>query len=58
MRHHQGGDLQLLDDIGDGKGLARARGTQQHLVAVTLFDTLDELADSFGLVAGGLIRCV
>ncbi len=58
MSHHQGGDLQLLDDIGDGKGLARACSAQQHLVAVTLLDALDELADRFGLVAGGLIRCV
>jgi len=58
VSHHQGGDLQLLDDIGDGESLARACSAQQHLIAVALFDTLDELADSFGLVAGGLIRCV
>ena len=58
MSHHQGGDLQLLDDIGDGESLARARGAQQHLVAVALFDALDELADRFGLVASGLVRCV
>ena len=58
MRHHQGGDLQLLDYIRDREGFARARGAQQHLVAVTLLDALDELADGFRLVASGLIRCV
>ena len=47
-----------MDHIGDGESLARACSAKQHLVAVALLDALDELADSFGLVARGLIRCV
>jgi len=54
MRHHQGGDLELLDDVGDGESFAGAGGAEQDLVALAGLDAVDELADSFGLVSGGL----
>jgi len=55
VRHHQRGDLELLNDIRHSEGLAGAGGAQQHLVLEALLDAFDQLADGFRLVAGGFI---
>ena len=55
MGHHQGRDLQLLDDIGDGKSFAGAGCAKQDLIFITFIDAIDELSDGFRLVAGWLI---
>ena len=54
MGHHQGRHIHLCDDRGHGEGLARAGGPQQHLVLLVVPDALEQLADGFRLVAGGL----
>ncbi len=46
--------LRRLDDLRSGKGLAGARGAQQHLIPLAREHPLDELGDRGGLVARGL----
>ena len=53
-RQDDRGPLRLLDHLGHGEGLARARRAEQHLVALARADALGELGDGGGLVAGGL----
>ena len=53
-RQDDRGALRLLDDLGHGEGLARARGAEQHLVALAANDALGQLGDRGGLVARGL----
>ncbi len=56
--HHQGGQLQLLDHVGNCESLACASGTEQNLVMVAFVDTFHELTDGFRLVASGFVRSV
>ena len=44
--------LGFLDHLGHGVGLAGARRAQQHLVTLSVQDTLGKLGDGRGLVAG------
>ena len=53
MGQHQSGPLDLFDDLGHGVGLAAAGDAQQHLLAQTALQTLRQLLDGLGLVAGG-----
>ena len=48
---HQRRPLGLLDDVGHGKGLARAGHTHERLLGQAVVDALDQLRDRFGLVA-------
>jgi hypothetical protein len=43
-----------VDDVGDAEGLARAGHTEQRLVREPGVDALDQLANGFRLIAGGL----
>ena len=53
--HHQGWELQLLDDVGNGEGLAGAGCAEQHLVVVAFFDAGNQFLDGVRLIAGGFI---
>ena len=55
MGQHQGGALDLLDDLGHGKGLAGAGDAQQHLLLQSVLDALRQRVDGLGLIAGGLV---
>ena len=55
MGHHQRWDLQGLDDIGHGEGLARAGGAKQDLVTAAFFDAINNFGNGLGLVTCGLI---
>src|SRR5690606_34468001 len=55
-RHHQGRLLHLLDDVGDGVGLARAGDAEQGLLGQAALEAGHELFDRLRLVAGGRIR--
>ena len=52
---HQGGPLDLLDDLGHGEGLARAGDAQKHLMLEALFNALSQRGDGLRLIARGLI---
>ena len=52
---HQGGALDLLDDLGHGKGLAGAGDAQQHLLLQSVLDALRQSCNGLRLVAGGLV---
>ena len=52
MGYDEGRLLDALHHIGHGKGLARARDPEEHLLVGAGSDVLDELLDSLGLVAG------
>ena len=54
-RQDQGRALGALDDIGDGKGLARAGDAEQDLGLVMVADPRDEILDRRRLVAHGRI---
>ncbi len=43
--------LSLLDDLGDGEGLAGAGRAEQNLVVITLVQPLDQLGNRGGLIA-------
>ena len=51
----EGGSRDVLDDVGDGEGLAGARDAEEHLGAVAPQDAVGELSDGLGLVARGLV---
>ena len=53
---HQRGAVDPLDDLGHGVGLAAAGDALEHLGAQAVFQSLGQLVDGLGLVAGGLIR--
>jgi len=55
VRHHQRRQLDLLDHICDGEGLAGPRSTQQHLLLITFSDTFNQFGDGLGLITGGVI---
>ena len=58
MTKHQGGLIDVGNDIGHGEGLAGTRHSEQHLRLVAAPDAVGKLADSLGLVARGLkFRC-
>ena len=48
---HQGRSLDLLDDLGDGEGLARTGHSQQRLVGETGVQTVDQLGNGRRLIA-------
>ena len=50
---HQGGPLDLFDDLGHGVGLAAAGDAQQHLLAQPRLQPRRQLLNGLGLVAGG-----
>ena len=56
MGQHQGGPLDLLDDLGHGEGLARAGDPQQSLLGQPQLHALGQGLNGLRLVAGGLIR--
>ena len=56
MRHDDSGPLQLLDDMGHGERLARARNPQQCLGGKPGTNALYQLGYCLGLVARGLER--
>ena len=45
--------MKFLDHVSHGESLAGARGTQHHLVVITLMNAFNELSNGFRLVAGG-----
>ncbi len=53
-RQHQGRPLQLLDDVGDGEGLARTGDAQQGHARLAVAQTFHQGSDGGGLVAAGL----
>ena len=53
MGQHQGRALDLLDDVGHGEGLARARDPQQRLERQAALEALHETRDRLRLIAGG-----
>ena len=52
---HQGGPLDLLDDLGHGKGLAGAGDAQKGLLVQPHLDALGQGLDGLRLVPAGLI---
>ena len=55
MRNDQRGLVDVLDDVGNRKGLARARHSEQSLVLHVGQDAFSELFNRRRLVAGGLV---
>ncbi len=55
VRHDDRRTFKLLNDIGGGKGFARAGHAQQCLVHQAVFDTFAQLFNRLGLVSGRLI---
>ena len=57
MGQHQGGPLDLLNDLGHSEGLARAGDSQQGLLVQPHLDAAGQGLDGLGLVAaGGVFR--
>ncbi len=54
VREDERGALEFFDDIRHRKCLARTRNAEQYLCAFARLDAFYQLADGFGLVAGGL----
>ena len=52
---HQGGPLDLFDDLGHGEGLAGPGDAQQDLLLEPVLDALRQSGDGLRLVPGGLI---
>ena len=52
---HQGGALDLLNDLGHGEGLARAGDAQQSLLVQPHLQSAGQGRDGFRLISGGLI---
>ena len=52
---HERGHLQALDDLGHGKGLARARNAEKRLVTHAVLDAAHEPIDCLRLVARKLV---
>jgi len=50
-RHDQRRLLHVLDDVGDGVGLARTGHAQQRLLGDARFEIIGQLRDRVGLVA-------
>jgi hypothetical protein len=55
-RHDQRRLLNVLDDVGDGVGLARAGDAQQGLLGDARFEVAGQLRDGIRLVARRRIR--
>ena len=55
MAENERGTVSADDDIGHGEGLAGARNAEERLRGTSVADTLHELSNGLGLVAGGLI---
>ena len=55
VREHDCGAIDLLDQLRDGESLAGAGDAEEHLMAVAVVHTADELGDGFGLVAARLV---
>ena len=53
-RHHQCRPVQPCNDMGHGKGFARAGHTEQNLMGQSVLQALGKLIDGLGLVALGL----
>ena len=53
---HERRPIGLLDDLRHRERLAGPGGAQQRLVALSAFDTVNELGDRVGLIAGRLER--
>ena len=49
------GAVDLLDQLRDGESFAGAGDAEEHLMAVAVVHTSDELGDGFGLVAARLV---
>ncbi len=54
----EGGALQLLDDIGHGKGFTGSGYAEQGLVFIVGTQRFRQLADGIRLIAGGLKFCI
>ena len=55
VRQHQGGAVELRDDVCHREGLAGACHAQQHLLPDPVFQTIRQLADRLGLIARRLV---
>ena len=55
VRQHQRGAVYPRNDIGHGKGFARARDAQQRLAGIACAQAGNQLIDGLGLIARGLI---
>ena len=51
MRDDQGGSLNRLNDVGDGKCLPGARHAQENLVLMSCFYALDQFGNGLCLIA-------
>src|ERR1051326_2731461 len=51
VRDNQSGSIQLLDNIGNCEGLARACHAEQCLMAISCLDRFQEFCDSLPLIA-------
>ena len=51
VRQNEGRAANILDDIGDGKGLSATGHTKQSLSSHTLLDAIRQLLNRFRLVA-------
>ena len=58
VRQDQSRLVQLLDHVGHGKGLTRARNTQQSLELIAFLESVNQLFDRLRLVAGGPVFAV
>jgi len=58
VREDQRGAVGLLDQLGHGEGLARARYAKQHLMLFTGFQAAIELLDRRGLIPARLVVAV
>ena len=56
MGHDDGRPLNLLDDVGNGKGLARAGHTQERLMCQAGVNTVHQPINGFGLIPSWLKR--
>jgi hypothetical protein len=56
MSNNQGGSVNLRNDICHGKGLSRARYTEQKLCAVPCIQTVYQFSDCLGLIAHRLVN--
>ena len=58
VRDNQGRLADFVDDVGYGKGLARASHAKQGLMSQPLLNPIDQLDNRLGLVSGRLERPV
>ena len=55
MREDERRAVDLRDDLGHRKGLARTGDAKEHLVLIAAFDTANQLPDRLRLVSAGFV---